>query len=173
MGRWFFRFGEEVVPPRLWDGLRLVTVPPPPFTRFHYLSPPFPPRFTMGGVDVRVRFVDDIDVVGREQTRLGGRDEGRAQERPHAPQGISCWGQPRCLLPGASSVRRRALRLPCGRTLRRRLGPLCLRRGSTADRRGWRFARARPLVNSARPPPEVSGVVRRIFGQIKCGLECL
>ena len=91
MGRWFLRFGEEVVPPRLGDGFRFWFLPPSPSLGFGYFSAPPPPGFVMSGINVRVRPVHDVDVVGREEARMGGRDEGRAQQRggPHADQWIS------------------------------------------------------------------------------------
>jgi hypothetical protein len=70
------------------------------------------------------------------------------------------WGQPRCLRLGVWRPSPSAA-LAYGRTLRRRVaGPLCLRRGR---QRTEDLALCAPIVNSARPPPEVSGVDRRIL----------
>ena len=81
MGRWFCRFGEEVVPPRLRDGFWLLVAATIVRLRgFSYLASPPPPRFVMSRINVRVRPVHDVDVVGREEARGCRRDEGRAQQ---------------------------------------------------------------------------------------------
>ena len=115
MGRWFFRFREEVVPPRLRDGFRLGPAVPPSSSSlgFCYFASPPPPRFVVSGIDICVRSIHDVDMIGGEQTRGCRREEGRAQEEPrrlrrrggprqqkqrrsrHAPQWISAgrvWG---------------------------------------------------------------------------------
>ena len=143
MGRWFFRFGEEVVPPRLGDGFRSFTVPPSSFTRLLHLTSPPPPRFTMGGIDVRVRSIHDIDMVGREEARVCGRDEGRAQQRGGPAHGslLLVWGSLAACFPvRLASVAERCL-ARSNAACRGGLGPLYLR---VADRKAGASRRARP-----------------------------
>ena len=137
------------------------TVPPSPFTRLLHLTSPPPPRFTMGGIDVRVRSIHDIDMVGREEARVCGRDEGRAQQRGGPAHGslLLVWGSLAACFP----VRLASVaELPCAveRCVPWRSGTAV---PSRSGPKAGASRRARPLVNSARPPPEVSGVDRRIL----------
>ena len=142
MGRWFFRFGEEVVPPTLRGfRLRWPSLPPPSSSRLRDFASPPPPGFVVSGINVRVRSIHDVDVVGCEEARMCGRDEGRAQQRGGPAHGslLVVWGAASPLgCSAAPGVGRRALPCAVERCVPWRSGTAVPSRGSGP--KGWRFA---------------------------------